>query len=295
MHSGDLGPRDHDVTAAACHALLADFSLGVAIKDVGELARASAVVPPGTRVHVGFTGNVDLAVRAGVAREVGRSGFMPTPLIAARRLRSVGMLREYLAELRAVGATESMLVVGGDPDPPRGPYPDASAVIESGLLEEYGVRQVSLAGHPGGHPAVADSVLWRALPAKAAALERHGLRGVVVTQFGFDAARVLAWLADVRARGVSLPVRVSVPGPARARLLVSYAGRCGVDVSPAVANQYGLSLADPATDVGPERFIRALATDYEPRLHGEVKLHFSTFGGFATTAEWVCRFRDGRG
>jgi methylenetetrahydrofolate reductase (NADH) len=85
-------------------------------------------------------------------------------------------------------------------------------VIGSGVLEQYGVRKVSVAGHPGGHPAVGDGVLWRAMAGKAAALEQRGLAGSVVTQFGFDPGLVLAWLTGVRARGISLPVRVGVPG-----------------------------------------------------------------------------------
>lgn len=61
MPSPAAGPEDrgHD-TAAACSALLADFSLGMMGK-LGELAPARAVIPPGTRIHVGFTSGQDLA------------------------------------------------------------------------------------------------------------------------------------------------------------------------------------------------------------------------------------------
>lgn len=294
MRSREPGPhgRGHDAAAAARSALLADFSLGVTGKETGDLGRVRAVVPPGARVHVGFTGSEDLATRVRTAQAVRRFGFVPVPIIAARRLRSEGMLREYLAALRAAGASRSVLVVAGDPAQPRGPYPDAASVIGSGLLEEHGVREASVAGHPGGHPAVADSVLWPALAAKAAALERRGLAGGVVTQFGFDAALVLAWLADVRTRGISLPVRVGVPGPAGVRLLLAYASRCGVAVSAAAAREYGLSLTGITGTAGPDRLIRALASGYDPRLHGDVKLHFNSFGGFAATAEWIGQFKD---
>ena len=185
-----------------------------------------------------------------------------------------------------------MLVVAGDPAEPEGPYHDAAAVIGSGLLEEHGVREASVAGHPGGHPAVADGVLWAALAGKAEALGRRGLGGAVITQFGFDAARVLAWLAEVRARGIGLPVRVSVPGPASVRRLLACASRCGVAVSPHVAGEYGFSLTQLTGTPGPGRFIRTLASGYDPRLHGEVRLHFNAFGGFSATAGWISRFRQ---
>jgi methylenetetrahydrofolate reductase (NADPH) len=114
----------------------------------------------------------------------------------------------------------------------------------------------------------------------------------VVTQFGFDASRVLAWLADARARGISLPVWVGVSGPAGVRLLLLYASRCGVAVTAPVAREYGFSLTDLTATAGPDRFIRALAAGYDPRLHGEVRLHFNAFSGFAATAEWISRFRQ---
>jgi methylenetetrahydrofolate reductase (NADPH) len=272
-------------------ALLAGCSLGVTWKELGDLEQARAVIPPGTRINVGFRDTADMAMRVSTARAIRRAGFFPVPIIAARRLLSEEMLRQYLAELRAADASGSVLVVGGDPDPPRGPYADAASVIRSGLLEHHGVREAGVAGHPGGHPAVTDGALWQALAGKAAALEQRGLNGSVVTQFGFDPDVVLTWLAEVRARGVSVPVWVGVPGPAGVRQLLRYASVCGVGVSAPVAREYGFSLDDPIGEAGPDRFIRALAASYDARLHGEVKLHFNTFGGFAATTAWISRFR----
>lgn len=277
--------------AIAADALLEDVSVGVRWKEIAALERVRLVLPPGTRIHVGFVDSEDIAMRVGTARAITQSGFVPVPIISARRLESEGMLREYLAGLRAAGAIGSVLVVGGDPDPPRGPYPDAGSVIGSGILEEHGVRDVSVAGHPGGHPAVADGVLWRALADKTVLLERRGLRGGIVTQFGFDATQVLAWIAGVRARGISLPVRVGVPGPASVRVLLARASQCGVAVSAPAARAYGFSLADPTGEAGPDRFIRALAAGYDPKLHGKVNLHFEQFSGITATVNWIGRFR----
>jgi methylenetetrahydrofolate reductase (NADPH) len=292
MYSPAPGPRGRGYdTAAARGALLAGYSLDMT-GELGELEQASAVIPPGTRVHVGFTDGQDLAGRVSTALAVERAGFVPVPVIAARRLRSEAMLREYLDRLQAAGVSGSVLIVAGDPARPQGPYPDTASVIGSGVLEAHGVLRVGVAGHPGGHPAVGDSVLWPALAGKAAALEQRGLAGSVVTQFGFDPGLVLAWLAGMRARGLRLPVRVGVPGPASVRLLLSYASRCGVSVSAPVARCYGLSPAGPAATAAPGRFIRALASGYDARVHGEMKLHFNPFGGFTATAEWVSQFRN---
>jgi methylenetetrahydrofolate reductase (NADPH) len=289
MRSPAPGPsaRGRDAAAAARGALLADFSLDITAKELGELVPARAVIPAGTPVQLAFPDSADLAERAGTARAIKESGFTPVPIIAARRLRSRQMLREYLAALRAADASESVLVVAGDPAQPKGTYPDAASVIGSGLLEEHGVRQASVVGHPGGNPAVADGELWAALAAKTAALRRRELGGDVITQFGFDATRVLAWLTEVRARGIGLPARVSVPGPTTVRRLLAIASRCGVAVTAPIAEEYGFSLAEPTRTAGPDRFVQTLASGYDPRLHGEVKLHFNAFGGFSATVEWI--------
>jgi methylenetetrahydrofolate reductase (NADPH) len=279
-------------TPAGLGALLADFSLDIPTgKGTGELEQARALIPPGTRVHLGFVDSEDLDTPVRAARDLRRSGFVPVPIIAARRLESQRMLGEYLARLQAADASQNVLIVGGDPARPLGPYPDAGSVIGSGLLERHGVEEVSVAGHPGGHPVVADSVLWSALEGKAAALGQRGLRASVITQFGFDANLALAWLAGLRARRLSLPVRVGVPGPASVQRLMAYASRCGVSVTAQSARDYGFSQADLTATAGPDRFIRALAAGYDARVHGEVKLHFYPFGRIETTATWINRFR----
>jgi methylenetetrahydrofolate reductase (NADPH) len=82
--------------------------------------------------------------------------------------------------------------------------------------------------------------------------------------------------------------------PATVRTLAA-AAKCDVSVSAPVARDYGFSLDDRAgTSAAPDRFIRALAAGYDRQLHGEVKLHFSTFGGVAATADWISQFCSGR-
>jgi methylenetetrahydrofolate reductase (NADPH) len=105
---------------------------------------ARTVIPVGTSVQLSFPDGADLAERASTAQAIKEAGFTPMPVIAARRLPSQQMLRQYLAALRAADARESVLVVAGDPAQPQGPT--ATSVIGSGLLEEHGARQASVAG-----------------------------------------------------------------------------------------------------------------------------------------------------
>jgi methylenetetrahydrofolate reductase (NADH) len=276
----------------ALASLLEDFSLEMTGRDVAKLEQAGDTIPPGTRINVTFLGNEDLGMRLAAARAVKRLGFVPVPHISARRLPSQSALEEFLAALRADGAVDNVFVVGGDPATPKGPYDDSLAVVRSGLLQKYGVRHVGVGGYPEGHPGITDSALWSAVEGKAALLREQGMPGSVITQFGFDVDPVLTWVEAVRARGIDLPVRIGVAGPAGIRRLMTYAARFGVGTSAGIAKKYGFSITNLMGTAGPDRFLRALADRYDARRHGELKLHFYTFGGLKTTAEWVTEFRD---
>lgn len=66
-------------------------------RDISGLEQARMAIPPGTRLHVAFFDSEDLAMRQRTVRAVRRSGFVAVPIVAARRLRSVGFLSEFLA------------------------------------------------------------------------------------------------------------------------------------------------------------------------------------------------------
>ncbi|MFI0369931.1 methylenetetrahydrofolate reductase [Actinomadura sp. 1N219] len=268
-------------------ALADGFSLEMTGKDAGALADAAGLIPPGTRVNVTFLAGEDLATRVSAARAVRERGLRPVPHISARRLRSESELAEYLAALAEAGAAEEICVVGGDLAEPAGPYADALAVIRSGALARSGVRHVSVAGYPEGHPHIDTPTLWRALEDKRAALHRQSLGATVITQFGFDPAPAVAWLDELRRRGVEAPVRIGVPGPAGVKRLLRYARRFGVQSSAGIVQKYGFSLTNLLGTAGPGRFIKRLQEQIDPVRHGDVALHFYTFGGIRVTAEWV--------
>ncbi|MEE1801199.1 methylenetetrahydrofolate reductase [Streptomyces sp. JV176] len=282
-------------SASAVAPLLDDFSLEMTGKDIVRLEEARDLIPAGTRINITFLGNEDPGTRLAAARAVRRFGFTPVPHISARRLRSRPELEELLAALRSDGTADHVFVIGGDPTTPHGPYHDALALIRSGLLQEYGVRHVGISGYPEGHPTIADPVLWSAIEDKTADLARYGLSGGIITQFGFDAAPVLAWIEAVRARGVAVPIRVGVPGPAGIGRLMTYAARFGVGTSASIVKKYGFSITNLMGTAGPDRFVHALADGYDGRRHGVLKLHFYTFGGLKPTARWAADFRTREG
>lgn len=274
--------------AAAALRLVDGFSLEMTGKDVPALQDAAASIPLNTKVNVTFLGNENLEMRVSAAKAVKDLDLVPVPHISARRLGSQAQLEEFLSRLQVAGASEHVFVVGGDPADPEGPYPDSLSVIQSGLLQKYGVKEVSIAGYPEGHPVITDEALWRYLEEKLLAIAQQGLRGVVLTQFAFDTEPVMSWIAAVRARGIDAQIRVGTPGPAGIKRLIGFARRVGVAANAMIVKKYGSSLINLMGAAGPEQFVSELSQLLTADPHtGDVKLHLYTFGGLLATTEWT--------
>lgn len=282
-----MGASGTRMTAAG-RTLLAGFSLEMTGKDIPGLDEAAPLLPPGTRVNVTFLGNEDLEMRIAAATAVRSHGLTPVPHISARRLASRAQLEEFLIRLQEADLSEHVFVVGGDPATPDGPYASSLDVIRTGILGDYGVREVGIAGYPEGHPDIPDDALWAALEHKTAALAEQGLASIVITQFAFDADAVLGWIDTVRQRGIASLIRVGTPGPAGVKRLLAFATRFGIGANAMIVRKYGFSLTNLMGTAGPERFVAELGERLagDPAA-GEVALHFYTFGGLPATAEWV--------
>lgn len=282
---GNIAPA---TTKAAARELVDQFSLEMTGKDVPGLREAAHAIPQGTKINVTFLGNEDLEMRVAASKAVKELGFIPVPHISARRLQSQAQLEEFLTRLQEVGATEHVFAVGGDPAEPEGPYPDSLSVIRSGILQKYGVKEVSIAGYPEGHPDIPTDVLWHHLEEKSTALKEQGLDAVILTQFAFDTDPVMEWIMAVRDRGITSPIRIGTPGPAGIKRLIAFSRRFGVGANAMIVKKYGFSLTNLMGTAGPDKFVSDLAglLAADPRT-APVMLHFYTFGGLLATAEWT--------
>jgi len=219
-----------------------------------------------------------------------RAGFNAIPHVAARRLQSLIAASDFLQRATGEAGIAEALVIGGDADWPAGPFRDAASLLESGVLECYGLDRVRLAGYPEGHPLITQHALKAALDAKLALARHHGLAPSLVTQFGFEAAPILKWIAALRARGVDCPVRVGVAGHASVATLARFAVRCGVGASMRALARGHTAFARILTEAGPDQLIAALfaGETTDAPIDG---LHLFTFGGVRRTAEWMHSLR----
>ncbi len=269
-------------------ALMSGFSIEATRPSAADIT-ALSVLRRGARVYLSAVPHrpADEALTAAV--QIRAAGLEPVPHIAVRNFPSIESLDTFLAALNAEAGVETALVIAGD-RAECGPFRRALDVIDNGVLRRRGIRGIGIAGYPQGHPRIGDDELNRALADKIAAAEATGLAVEIVTQFCFDAAAILDFVARVRSFGFEHRVRVGLAGPTSLTALMRYASRCGVRASAqGLARRSGL-MRQMFTLATPDDLIRTLA---DAGL-AEVVPHFFSFGGIPATARWASAVADGR-
>ena len=262
------------------------YSLEMTAKELDGLREAAPLIRPNTQIAVTFLPGEEIEQRVEAAVLVRELGFEPIVHLSARRLQSEEPLDSYLRDITTKAGVKRVFVIAGDPPEPEGPYENSLQIIESGLLEKHGIEIVGVGGHPEGHPNNTKAELWDWMEKKLAAVRAHGMVPLVVTQFAFDDDAIIEWIAEMRERGIDVPVRLGVPGPAGIKRLLGFAKRCGVGASASVMKKYGISLTNLIGSAGPDKLVNSLEKGLTEK-HGRVRLHFYPFGALKASAEWI--------
>ena len=149
------------------------------------------------------------------------SGFRVAPHVAAKCVRDTSHLGEIMARLQTLGV-ESMFVPGGDRPTPIGDFNTALELLRAIDEIDHDIKEIGIAAHPEGHPDANDDALLRALD------DKQPYSQYIVTQMCFDADVLGNWLREIRARGVSLPVWIGLPGAIERNRLLKTSFRIGV-------------------------------------------------------------------
>jgi methylenetetrahydrofolate reductase (NADPH) len=223
------------------------------------------------------------------AAKLRRAGLFVMPHVGARHLQSGKQLEELAARLVGEAGVERVLIVGGDRRTPAGPFDSSLAVMRSGAFQRVGIVRMAVGGFPEGNPHIRDSDLHEALAAKVAFAQQEGIRLSIVTQFCFSADPILDYLRRLRERGIDVPVRIGLAGPAGVITLLRYAVRCGVGNSMRVLTD-NPAFAKALVDTGPEPILReiAMAVEQSEWEHlGVAGFHFYLFSGLNRTLDWI--------
>ena len=173
--------------------LVRNYSIETTVPQAERVERFSDTVPSGTCLYIAHIPGTNFQDTVALAGRLRREGMEPVPHVVGRRIANLEALEDFLKRLSGDAGVKQVLVVAGDNATPEGPITSGLQVLESGLLEKYGVRTVGVAGHPEGHREVSEPVLRDALRRKNVYAEKTGSKVYVVTQFTFTADSVINW------------------------------------------------------------------------------------------------------
>jgi methylenetetrahydrofolate reductase (NADPH) len=237
-------------------------------------------LPPERHVTITASPGKGLEATFDLAERLTGHGYVVVPHLAARMISGRGELAEICDRLTGKGITR-VFVPGGDADP-AGDYADAFSLLED--LAELGrpFEEVGITGYPETHPTISDDLTVQSMWDK----RRHAT--LIVSNLTFDPRAVSSWVGRLRARGVTMPLRLGLPGPVDRAKLLATATRIGVGESTRFLTKHRgtfLRLAAPGGFTG-ERFLEQCAPALAPEEARVEGLHVFTFNQIAETEAW---------
>jgi methylenetetrahydrofolate reductase (NADPH) len=272
-----------------------DWSIEVTPTGATKIESFRDCLAPGTSVNVTFLPGSDPRDTIAVAERLHNDGMRPVPHLAARSLQNAAQLEELLSAFTSRCGVEEVLCIGGGVDSPVGDFTATMEVLETGIIQKHGIRQIGVAGHPEGSPDISDDAVAEALAAKNDLAARDGLDLYIETQFCFEADIVLDWERRVRAAGNRLPIRIGIPGPATIKTLFRFAQISGIGPSMRFVAKQAKNVAKLMTVQSPHLLIAGLAEGMAADKDCLIRhFHYYPFGGFARTAAYASAIAEGR-
>jgi methylenetetrahydrofolate reductase (NADPH) len=240
-----------------------------------------AYLEPDVVVHVmsppaadGTDRSVDAACR------IARAGFQAMPHIAARCVRDRSHLEQLLARASEAGIKHGFFP-GGDLDSPIGEYESAVALLRDLALVPHSLTEIGVAAYPEGHRAIPDETLIAAL------LDKQRVATFMSSENCLDPDRLLAWLDEMRAARVELPLRVGVPGVVPVRRLADALREYGLKSALRyLRHQHGMIASVLRRRFTPDEVVDGVASRASEAELGIQGLHLFTFQEVAATERW---------
>ena len=277
------------MTTATLASAVRGFSIESVPQDADRIEDFRDHVPMGTRVYIAWPPKATPEAMISAARKLHEQDMVPVPHIAARRVPSEEFLREFVGDLVNHAKVREVLVIGGDPATPEGPYADTASLLRSGVLSELGIEKVGVAAHPEGHPVMSEAVSREVLTHNLAAAREGGLSVEAVSQFVLDPQAIDSWHGEVyTSLAEGAPLFIGIPGLVSGTRLLKIANACGIGESIGLLRKNGLRIAKTAIgNSSTQNLVEGLAP-LANRADDVGGFHFYTFGNFEQTAAWAC-------
>jgi methylenetetrahydrofolate reductase (NADPH) len=274
---------------------MSGFSLETTPGSAAKIPDFREHVRAGDSVYITFLHGADFNDTIEVAARLRREGFDPVPHIAARSIPSRRFLEEGLRRLRDEARVTEVLLIAGAVDTPLGEFSDTMQVLETGLLDKYGVTRIGVAGHPEGSPDIPDEAIRQALRWKNDFARRSDAQFHVVTQFCFEPEPIIRWDQAIQAEGNTLPIHIGIPGLATIKTLLAHAKACGIGPSMRVITRQAMNVAKLLTVAAPDKLVAALASYQANHPSCGIRgVHLYPLGGLKKSADWAYAVADGR-
>ena len=266
----------------------ANWSIEVTPIGATKIDSFAEVLAENTTVNVTFLPGSDPLDTIAISKRLADEGMNAVPHIAARSLQDRAQLDDLLKRMTAEANVREVLVIGGGVDKPVGEFDSTMQVLNTGLIQKYGITTIGVSGHPEGSPDISDDQLAEAIAQKNELARKEGLSLYMETQFCFDADAVLAWERGIRKAGSLLPIRIGIPGPATIKTLFRFAQISGIGPSMRFIAKQARNVAKLMTVQSPHELLAGLsagmAADEDCLLQ---HFHYYPFGGFAKTASYA--------
>ncbi|MFK8032050.1 MAG: methylenetetrahydrofolate reductase [Gammaproteobacteria bacterium] len=263
-------------------------SIEVVPKQVLGASDLKTWFPPGTRVYLPDVGNSPFEELASSAVQLRASGYEPVPHFPARRIKDKAELALRLNRLSSEAGVNDMLIIGGGLDREVGEFSSTMDLLDTGLIDNYGIKRISIAGHPEGSPDFSHEAAMKALRYKQAFHDRTDAELTIVTQFGFDADSFINWSEGLAEQGIDLSVHLGVVGPAKLTTLIKYAVMCGVGPSLQFLKKRASALTSLVSGFDPEIVVSPIEKHVQKNPDSAIKqIHVFPFGGARKAAGWL--------
>jgi methylenetetrahydrofolate reductase (NADH) len=241
----------------------------------------AASLPRGATVSVTASPAKGLEATVELAGELQAGGLTAIPHISARMVRDRAHLAAILDGVQAAGIDRAF-VVGGDADEP-GQFLDGLSLLEAMESLRRLPSEIGVPCYPQGHPDIPDDKLLAALHAKAR------FAWYMTTQLCFDPAAIAGWVAARRGEGITLPVRIGIPGVAAIPKLLEISARIGVRDASRFIRKNTRFVGELLASGGlyrPTRLLEQLAPLIADPAANVIGLHVYTFNNVEATESW---------
>jgi methylenetetrahydrofolate reductase (NADPH) len=240
-----------------------------------------ALLPEGAKVTVTCSPTRGIESTLLLGEKLLERGFRIVPHIAARLVADRAHLDEIVRRLDDLDVRE-IFVIGGDTRKPVGPFSSAVELLSAMADAGHDFEHVGIGGYPGGHPNIDDKTLRQTL------LDKRPFATYVVSQMCFDPDAILNWVADIRRRGIGLPVYIGLPGVVERKKLLQISLKIGVGDSARFLTKYTQVLTKFLKPGGysPDELVKNLGPFVEDQDYNLAGFHMYTFNQVESTEEW---------